>query len=63
MEQKMTCPHCGRCIGFFQSTDVENSSFSITKNKPNNVGTKERFLHYTCKRCKEEVYILLGWKF
>lgn len=27
MEQKMKCPHCGRCIGFVQSTDVENSVF------------------------------------
>lgn len=23
MEQRMKCPHCGRCIGFVQSTDDE----------------------------------------
>lgn len=30
MEQRMKCPHCGRCIGFVQSTDDEkNTIFSI----------------------------------
>lgn len=62
MEQRMKCPHCGRCIGFVQSTDVENSVFSITKNKPNIIGKKERIFHCTCQRCKEEVYILIGFK-
>lgn len=38
MEQKMKCPHCGRCIGFVQSTDNENSVFSITKSEPKIVG-------------------------
>lgn len=61
MEQKMKCPHCGRCMGFVQSTDDENSVFSITKNKPKIVGNKQRTFHCTCQRCKEEVYILMGF--
>lgn len=63
MEQRMKCPHCGRCIGFVQSTDDEkNTIFSITKNKPKIVGKKERIFHCTCQRCKEEVYVLMGFK-
>ena len=63
MEQRMKCPHCGRCIGFVQSTDDEkNTIFSITKNKPKIVGKKERTFHCTCQWCKEEIYILMGFK-
>ncbi len=62
MEQKMKCPHCGRCIGFVQSTDDENSVFSIIKNKPKIIGKKERTFHSTCPRCKEEIYVLMGFK-
>lgn len=42
MEQKMKCPYCGRCIGFVQSTDDENSVFSITKSEPKIVGKKNK---------------------
>lgn len=62
MEQKMKCPYCGRCIGFVQSTDDENSVFSITKSEPKIVGKKQRTFHCTCQRCKTEVYILMGFK-
>lgn len=41
MEQKMKCPYCGRCIGFVQSTDDENSVFSITKSEQKIVGKKQ----------------------
>lgn len=47
MEQKMKCPFCGRCIGFVQSTDDENSVFSITKSEPKMVGKKQRTFHCT----------------
>ena len=49
MEQKMKCPYCGRCIGFVQSTDDENSVFSITKSEPKIVGKKQRTFHCTCQ--------------
>ena len=62
MEQKMKCPYCGRCIGFVQATDDENSVFSITKSEPKIVGKKQRTFHCTCQRCKEEIYILMGFK-
>ena len=62
MEQKMKCPYCGRCIGFVQSTDDENSVFSITKSEPKIVGKKQRTFHCTFQRCKAVVYILMGFK-
>ena len=62
MEQKMKCPYCGRCIGFVQSTDDENSVFSITNSEPKIVVKKQRTFHCICQRCKSEVYILMGFK-
>ena len=47
METKIKCPDCGRCIGFINSTD-----------KPNN----EHIFHTTCPRCKNEVYLIIGFK-
>lgn len=44
MEQKMKCPHCGRCIDFVQSTDNENSVFSITKSEPKIVGKNKAMI-------------------
>lgn len=66
MEQKMICPHenCKRCIGYFNlhSTDIENSYYKILTNEPIKLKKKERYFHFTCKRCKNEIYILLGFK-
>lgn len=62
MEQKMECQYCGHCIGFVQSTDDENSVFSITKSEPKIVGKEQRTFHCACQRCKAEVYILMGFK-
>ena len=62
MESKMRCPHCGRCVGVLQSTDVENSVFEISVDKPKLRSKKEKLFHCTCQRCKKEIYILMGFK-
>ena len=62
MEQKIKCQHCGRCIGFVQSTDKENGIFEVSVEEPKQHTKKEHIFHCTCQRCKNEIYILMGFK-
>ena len=63
MEIKLKCPHkdCGRCLGIFQTTDDENSFCKTFINPPKFIGKKQNIFHSTCKRCKREIYILMGF--
>ena len=59
MEQKMKCPHCGRCLGVCTITNVNESSCTITAKPPKQQSNKEHIFHSTCQRCKNEIYVVM----
>lgn len=62
-ENKMRCPHCGKCIGVFNSSDEKNSIAKVVKSKPIiEIGQKENAIETKCPRCKEIIYIHIGFK-
>ena len=64
LEIKLKCPHenCGRCLGVFQTNDDKNSFCKLFTKPPKQTQSKENIFHSTCKRCKQEIYILMGFK-
>ncbi len=62
METKIKCPDCGRCIGFINSTDKLNSILKVVLKIPINIEKNEHIFHTTCPRCKNEVYLIIGFK-
>lgn len=63
MEYKLKCPHknCGRCLGMFQTTDEQGSVCNVYATPPKKIGKKQHIFHCTCQRCKQEVYVLMGF--
>jgi len=67
MEKKMICPHkgCTRCFGYMStySTDEDNSYYKVLPELPETLGPKEKKLwHFTCQKCKREIYVIAGFK-
>lgn len=62
-EKEMRCPHCGKCIGVFNASDSENSIAKVVKSKPRiKSGQKETAMETKCPRCKEIIYVHMGFK-
>lgn len=62
MKKDMRCPHCGKRIGVFISSD-EDSTAKVIKSNPNKeIGLKEKYVESKCPRCKEMIYIYMGFE-
>ena len=61
MKKEMRCPHCGKCIGVFTSSDED--SIAKVESKPiKKIGLKERYLESKCPRCKKLIYIHMDFE-
>ena len=61
MKIKLFCPHCGRCLGECMASD-ETSDCRVLINQPRKT-KKKRFIHsMKCKKCKQEIYIVMEFK-
>jgi len=62
IENKMRCPHCGRCIGVFVASDGKNSTAKVFKSKPTQIGLKQHIFETQCPRCKEIISVIMGFE-
>ena len=61
MDVKLFCPHCGRCLGYCTTTD-KLGQCKILISKPEKL-KEEHFVHnMKCFKCKNEIYILMGFE-
>lgn len=61
MEQKIFCPHCGRCLGECFGSDSTSSLKTLIRSP--RVTEKKHFIHnMKCVKCKQEVFILMEFK-
>lgn len=60
MQSKMVCPHCGRCIGQFTTSDNE-AILEVLKDMPTKLNKKEVIYDRNCQRCKKQIYIRMGF--
>jgi hypothetical protein len=56
MQQKMICPHCGRCIGQFTTSNNE-VALEVLESMPLKINKKEGIYDRNCQRCKKQIYI------
>ncbi len=58
MNNKLYCPHCGRCLGECVSSD--DTAVNRVLVKPPAQTKKKRFIHdMKCVKCKQEIYIVM----
>ena len=58
MENKLHCPHCGRCIGICSSND-ETAVSKVLCVKPKRLKKKQMVQGLKCIKCKSIVYVSL----
>lgn len=58
---KQYCPHCGRCIGYVTSSDDSNAC-RVLVDKPKKLRKTEMMHEMLCTRCKEPLYIVMGYE-
>ncbi len=58
MNNKLYCPHCGRCLGECISSDGSAVN-KVLISEPTRL-RKKHFIHsMKCLKCKQEIYIIM----
>ena len=60
MDIKLYCPHCGRCLGQCLSSSSA-SRCKVLVSPPNKIKSKYFIHNMKCFKCKNEIYILMGF--
>ena len=56
-QKKLSCPLCGRCIGFDESEE-ENSETKVLITKPRKKRNTKMYIYATiCPKCKKELFV------